>query len=242
MPLQQHLLELRRRVVLAALGVLAGAVVGWLLYDPVIAALQEPILALDREGPVVLNFPGVVTSFDVRVKVSLFLGVILSSPWWLLQLWLFITPGLTRRERRYTVGFLLAAVPLFLAGTWLAWTVLPNAVRVLTQFTPDEGANIMDAQLYLSFVLRVVLAFGIAFLLPVVMVGLSFTGLVRARTWLNGWRWAVVLVFVFGALASPTPDVVTMFVLAVPMLALYFLAVGIAALRERRRAPVGTGV
>lgn len=236
MPLRDHLRELRRRIVLAAAGLLVGAVVGWLLYPPVIDALQAPLLSVDRAGPVVLNFPGVATALDIRVKVSLFVGVILSSPWWLLQLWLFVTPGLTTRERRYTLGFVGAAAPLFLAGTWLAWVALPNAVPLLLEFTPDQGANVTDAQMYMSFVMRVLLAFGVAFVLPVLMVVLSFAGLVRASTWLRGWRWAVVLVFAFGAIASPTPDVVTMFMLALPMLALYFLAIGIAHLRERRTA------
>lgn len=236
MPLREHLRELRRRVVLAAAGLLVGAVIGWLLYTPVIEALQQPLLDLDREGPVALNFTGVATALDIRVKVSLFVGVIVSSPWWLGQLWLFVTPGLTRRERRYTLGFVAAAAPLFVAGTWLAWSVLPNAVRLLLEFTPPGGANLTDAHLYMSFVMRVLLAFGVAFVLPVLMVLLSFAGLVRPGTWLRGWRWAVVLVFTFGALASPTPDIITMFMLAVPMLALYFLAVGVAHLRDRRRA------
>nr|WP_297425692.1 twin-arginine translocase subunit TatC [uncultured Actinotalea sp.] len=234
MPLREHLVELRRRVVLAAAGLLVGAVVGWFLYDPVLDALQQPIVSLDREGLTSLNFPGVATSFDVKIKVSLFLGVFLSSPWWLLQLWLFVTPGLTTKERRSAVAFIAAAAPLFLAGGYLAWRVLPNAVRLLTEFTPDEAANLIDAQLYLSFVMRVILAFGIAFLLPVLMVGLSFAGLVRGATWLQGWRWAVVLVMTFSAFATPTPDVVTMFAVGVPMLALYFLAVGVCVLRDRR--------
>ncbi|WP_225754528.1 twin-arginine translocase subunit TatC [Actinotalea sp. Marseille-Q4924] len=234
MPLREHLLELRRRVVLATIGLLVGAVVGWFLYDPVIAVLQEPVLRLEREGLVALNFAGVATSFDLKVKVSLFLGVLLSSPWWILQLWLFVTPGLTRRERRSAVAFLAGSVPLFLAGAWLAWRVLPNAVRLLTEFTPDEATNLIDAQLYLSFVMRVVLAFGIAFLLPVVMVGLNLAGLVRGSTWLHGWRWAVVLVMTFAAFATPTPDVVTMFVVALPMLALYLVAVGVCVLHDRR--------
>ncbi|MDT0166186.1 twin-arginine translocase subunit TatC [Actinotalea sp. AC32] len=235
MPLREHLRELRRRTVLAALGLVAGGVVGWILYDPVLAALQEPLLSVEREGLVALNFAGVATSFDMKVKVSLFLGVLVSSPWWLLQLWLFITPGLTRRERHYAVAFLAAATPLFLAGAWLAWRVLPNAVALLTEFTPEGSANLIDAQLYLSFVMRVLLAFGVAFLLPVVMVGLTFAGLVRATTWLRGWRWAVLLVFTFAAFATPTPDAITMILLALPMVGLYFLAVGVCALRDRRR-------
>lgn len=237
MPLREHLAELRRRVVLAAVGLVAGAVLGWVLYDPVLDALQQPILAVADERDLVrLNFAGVATAFDLKVKVSLFLGVLASSPWWLLQLWLFVTPGLTSKERRYAVGFLAAAVPLFLAGAYLAWRVLPNAVPLLIdEFTPEGAASLLDAHMYLSFVMRVILAFGIAFLLPAIMVALTTAGLVRGRTWLKGWRWAVLLVFTFAAFATPTPDVVSMFVLAIPMSGLYFGAVGLCVLTDRRR-------
>lgn len=236
MPLRDHLRELRRRLVLAALGLVAGAVVGWFLYDPVFALLQEPIVAVAaaRDDTVTLNFQGVATSFDMRVKVSLFLGVLVSSPWWLYQLWAFITPGLTRRERTYAVAFLAAAVPLFLGGAALAWWALPNAVRLLTEFTPPDTTNIIDAQLYLGFVMRVVLAFGVAFLLPVVMVALNFAGLVQGRTWAAGWRWAVLVAFVFAAIATPTPDAVTMLAVAIPVCVLFFAALGVCLLHDRR--------
>lgn len=246
MPLRDHLRELRRRLAFIALGLVVGAVVGWFVYDPVFALLQRPILDLAeaREQTVALNFQGVATSFDMRIKVSLFLGVIVSSPWWIYQLWAFITPGLTRRERTYAVAFLAAAVPLFLGGSALAWWVLPNAVALLTEFTPDEATNLIDAQLYLSFVMRVILAFGVAFLLPVVMVALNLAGLVRARTWAVGWRWAVLTAFVFAAIATPTPDVVTMLSVAFPVCILYFLALGVCVLHDRRvdRALVAQGL
>ena len=130
---------------------------------------------------ITLNFAGIATSFDMQVKVSFFLGVILSSPWWLYQFWAFVTPGLTRTERGYAIGFVAVAVPLFLAGAFMAWWVLPNAVRLLTEFTPTGATNIIDAQTYLGFVMRIMLAFGIAFLLPVIMVALNFAGLGTRR-------------------------------------------------------------
>ncbi|NCT90721.1 twin-arginine translocase subunit TatC [Cellulomonas sp. APG4] len=235
MPLREHLRELRHRVVLAAAGIAVAAVLGWFLYPPVIDALQQPLPRATDGRLVALNFTGVATSFDMRVKVSVFLGVLVASPWWLLQLWLFITPGLTRRERRTALAFVAAAVPLFLAGAYLAWRVLPTAVALLTEFTPADAANLIDAQLYLSFVMRVVLAFGVAFLLPVVMVALTAVGLVRGATWLRGWRWAVLLVFVFAAFATPTPDAITMILLALPMCGLYFGAVGLCHVLDRRR-------
>ena len=238
MPLLAHLRELRNRVMLAAGGLLVGAVAGWLLYPVLFDALQAPVLdlAAARGQTITLNFSGVATSFDMQIKVSLFAGVILTSPWWIYQLWAFITPGLNRNERSYTLGFLGAGVPLFLAGAGLAWWLLPKAVAVLTGFTPTGAVNIIDAGTYLGFIMRMVLAFGIAFLLPVIMVGLSMAGLVTARTWIAGWRWAVLGCFFFGAAATPTGDAISMLTLAIPMTMLYFAAVGISALADRRNA------
>lgn len=238
MPVMDHVREARTRVLLAAAGLLVGAVVGWILYPPLFSALQQPVLAVaeQRDAEVFINFPGIGAALDVQLKVSLFAGAILSSPWWIYQLWAFITPGLTRSERRYTLGFLAAAVPLFLAGAAVAWLLMPKAVAILTGFTPTGAGNIISATDYLEFVMRMVLAFGVAFLLPVVMVGLTAVGVVRARAWLAGWRWAVLLSAVFAAIATPTGDALTMLTLTVPMVALYFLAIGVAALFDRRRA------
>lgn len=236
MPLLSHLREARNRALWALAGVLIAGVIGWFLYPTVITAMSDPVTNLSGDGrAAALNFSAVATSFDMKIKVSLFTGVLLSAPWWLYQIWAFISPALTRREKWMSVGFLFVSTPLFLAGAALAWMVLPTAVKFLTEFTPESGVNFIDAQVYLSFIMRLVLGFGIAFILPVVMVGMSLVGLVRARTWLGGWRWAVVGIFTFSAMATPTADAVTMFALAVPMLVLYFGAVAISAVLDRRR-------
>lgn len=237
MPLLGHLREARNRALWALGGIVIAAVGGWFLYPFIIDAMSAPVNDLTGDGrTAALNFSAVATSFDMKIKVSLFAGVILSSPWWLFQIWAFISPALTRREKWTTVAFIASATPLFLAGTALAWIVLPTAVRFLTEFTPEVGVNFIDAQIYLSFVMRLLLGFGIAFTLPVVMVGMALAGVVRAATWLRGWRWAVVGICTFSAMATPTGDAVTMFALAVPMLVLYFGAVGICAVIDRRRA------
>ena len=238
MPLRAHLVELRKRVLLAGLGVGAGAVFGWSVYPQVFAALQAPVVALrsTRGQLIALNFSGVVSAFDMEIKVALFVGVIVSAPWWLYQLWAFINPGLTRRERLLAVGFLGAAVPLFLTGAYLAWWLLPKAIGVLTGFTPANSTNLISAQEYLTFIMRMVLAFGAGFLLPVVMVAMTMSGLVAGRTWLAGWRVAVLAAFIFGAVATPTGDALSMLILALPISALYFAAVGIAILQDRRAA------
>jgi sec-independent protein translocase protein TatC len=235
MPLRDHLAELRNRIILVAIGIAVFTVGGWFLYTPVFEALQAPILEVANSGDelVSINFEGLATALDMQIKVSVVIGVIASSPWWLYHLWAYISPGLKRQERRYTAGFLAAAIPLFLGGVALAWWVFPHAVEILTDFRPENTANLLNAQMFMTFAMRLVLAFGLAFVFPVLMVGLTWSGAVRTRTWLKGWRWAIMGIFVFTAVMTPTPDAITMIVMAIPMCALYFGAIGVGAIRER---------
>lgn len=236
MSLGAHLAELRKRALLAVLGILAGAVAGWMLFDRVFRQLQQPLLdaAAKHNAVITINFSGMTAAIDTHIKVALFVGVFLSSPWWLYQFWAFVTPGLNKSERRYAFGFLGASVPLFFTGAALGWLVLPHAVAVLTSFVPHGATNLTDAQSYLSFIMRLMLAFGLAFVLPVVMVGLNMSGLVRARTWAHGWRWAIVIAFTFAAVMTPTPDAWTMIFVALPICLLYVLALGVCLLHDRR--------
>lgn len=238
MALKEHLKELRNRLFKAALAVIAGTVGGFFLYTPVFEALTDPVLEVgNSDGRLAtINFDGVATSFDLMVQVSVFIGLIVSSPVWLYQLWAFITPGLKRRERRVALVFMAISVPMFIGGVALAWLVLPNAVRVLTDFTPEGGSNVITASVYLAFVLRLLLAFGIAFLLPVIMVGLNLLGILPGRTILKGWRITVFVICLFAAMAAPGADALSMFYLAIPLLALFGIALGLCLLNDRRRA------
>jgi len=235
MPLRAHLVEARNRVVLAGIGILLGAVLGWIVYPHVFDALQAPLLdAAARKGrTVAVNFGAAFTAIDMQIRLAVWIGLIVSSPWWLYQAWAFVVPGLTRREKWGTAAFVASAVPLFLAGAGLAWWVLPRAVVILVDFVPEGATNLQDAQSYLTFVTQFILAFGLVFLLPVVMVALDLVGLVRGRTWLAGWRWAIVLAFTFSAMMTPTPDLLTMFLMTLPILVLYAAAVGLCLLHDR---------
>lgn len=238
MSLGGHLKELRNRLFWSALFLVAGAVIGWFVFDTVFDLLQRPILdaAENSSVPVVVNFGTVVSAFDLRVQVSIFLGTLISSPVWLYNLWAFIAPGLRTKERRYTLGFLFAAIPLFLAGTSLAWYSLPGFVTVLISFTPEGSSNVINASEYVLFAIRILLIFGLAFVMPVILVLLNFAGLLSAASILKGWRLAVFIIAVVSALATPTADLVSMFLLMAPLTLLYFLAYAISWFRDRVRS------
>lgn len=244
MPLKAHLLEFRNRLLVAAVAVVIGAVLGWIIYDDVYRQLTYPFTEYKRSNPdsvVTLNFGNATSAFTTRLGLSIFTGVLLASPVWVWQIWAFILPGLTKRERRLSFGVFATALPLFLTGCVFAYLTLPKALLILFGFTPDDdkSSNIQQASDYFTFVTRFILAFGLAWLLPVFLVGLSALGVVSGRTLLKSWRMAVLLIFIASAIITPTPDPFTMFLLAGPLCLLYFIALGICLLIDKRRIASG---
>lgn len=241
MSLGAHFREFRRRALVAALAVAAGAVYGWIKFQTVYDWMVQPLTdAAIRNGfpldTVKANFAnGVSDSFSIKLKIAIWLGFIIASPIWLWQIWGFLAPGLTSKEKRVGASFIFAAVPLFLAGCWVATRTIPNAVDFLIGQTPKGGTNFIAAQAYIGFVMKFILAFGLAFLLPVFLVGLNTIHVLPARVMIKGWRVATMLIFVFAAVMSPSPDAWSMLALAFPMVGLYFVAVGISAILDRRR-------
>ncbi|CAN5136566.1 twin-arginine translocase subunit TatC [soil metagenome] len=241
MSLGEHLVELRKRLFRGALAVIAGAIGGWFLYDFVWDALRAPIsqLVVAQNGnpaKIALNYTSITGAFDVRLQIAIAVGLVISSPIWLYQIFAFLVPGLTGREKRYTFGFLFSAIPLFLAGCAAGWYVLPHIVTLMYSFVPTGASTFYETKYYLDFVLKLVLATGIAFVLPVFLVLLNFVGILPGTTILRGWRWAVLAITLFTAIATPAADVFSMFLLAVPMVFLYFVAVGISLLHDRGAA------
>lgn len=239
MPLKAHLIEARNRLFKSALAMIPGVVLGWILYDPLMYAITQPLRDISESRNIVasLNFEGVTTSFDLKIQISLILGLIIASPVWIYQLWAFITPGLTKKERRYTLSYMFASVPLFLAGIFAGWTIWPNIVKALTSFTPadTESANLMKAIDYLQFALQLMLFMGVAFLVPVLLFALNAIGMVRGKTYLKAWRFTILGVTIVSAMAAPGSDVMSMFFLAAPLLVLYFGAIGLCILNDKRR-------
>ncbi len=241
MPLREHLAELRNRLVKSGIAILVGAVTGWFLYPRVFEAVQQPLLDIADERGISagINFADLMGAFNLHLSMSMYLGVLLASPVWLYQLWAFVVPGLTTREKRHAMAFSAIGAPLFAAGVWLGWMVLPNAVTFFAEFNEPGTLLLPTAEKYFGFVTRLLLAFGLAFLLPLFLVALNLAGVVSAAAMARAWRVAVFLVFVFAAIASPSPDAGSMLALAVPMCALYALAVGVAFVVDRRRARRG---
>lgn len=238
MALGEHFREFRNRLYKAAIATLICAIGGFFLYQPFMQAIGQPLeIVREMTGrSVALNYTTVTSPFDQLIRVSLYIGLVIASPVWLYQLWAFITPALYKKEKRYALGFLFSAAPMFFFGIWLAWICLPTAVRTLMMFAPEGSGNLVDAQIYLSFVLKFMLVFGIAFVLPVVLVGLNFAGLISGKTIQKSWRWVVVLVAFLAAMAAPGSDVLTMFYLMAPLLLFFFIAILICLWNDKRRA------
>ena len=241
MPLLDHFRELRTRIVKSALFIFIFAAVGWVYYNDIIATLSAPVCdlrAAQESGSAecgALFISGVLGPLNLQLKVSFLAGVIISAPFWLFQLWAFIAPALTRREKRNSVLFIIAATPFFAMGAALAYKVLPLAIEVLFGFTPESLNNLIRFDDYLDFVLRLILIFGIAFELPVFLVSLNLVGILSGRSILKPWRFAIFGITFFVAAFSPTADPLSMAALAVPLILLYFGAGAIGLLVDKRR-------
>ena len=238
MTLADHLRELRSRLVKSILAIVAGGVFGLVFYQQIINAFIGPFkdVAESEDLTAEINFGGIADPFVIPLKIALLVGIILASPVWIYQIWAFVTPGLYRNERKWTALVIFTSVPLFLGGIALCFWLIPRGLAVILGFTPDDVANIVLFSDYFGFVMRLILVFGIAFLLPVFVVLLNVVGVLSWAALSNTRRWTVLGIFVFAAIATPTGDPVTMLMLAGPMWILFESAVLVCRFNDRRRA------
>jgi len=240
MTLTDHLREFRNRLGISVLAVVVGTCVAWAFYGQLLALLTDPLQSvqnsLAEDGTrTEIVITGVASSFLLQTKVSIVAGLVGSSPVWLYQLWAFITPGLHRNERKWTMVFVAVAGPLFFAGVLLGYVVLPKGLAVLLGFTPDQATNLVELNAYLMFVIRVLLVFGVAFQIPLFVVMLNLAGVITARQIARYRGWIIFSTFVFAAVATPSTDPITMLLLAIPMVLLFLISELIARVIDHRR-------
>jgi sec-independent protein translocase protein TatC len=241
MTLIEHLRELRNRVIKGVLAILAATIASFFFYDQLFDLLTKPFttviddLAEDEGLDASLTLTKVSDPFILQIKTCLVAGIVIASPVWLYQIWAFIVPGLHPRERRWTRVFAAIAGPLFLLGVAVGYYVLPKGLSILLSFTPADVSNLIEVSSYFSFILRMLLVFGVSFEIPLFVVLLNLAGVVTGRALGRARSWIILGTFVFAAVATPSTDPVSMLFLAIPMMVLFLLSEGIARFIDRRR-------
>jgi sec-independent protein translocase protein TatC len=246
MSLIGHLRELRNRVGLALLFILIGTAVAFWWYEHGLGEfVRAPYCGLDNDlralgtgsnGDCELLVTDVFGGALIRLKISFIVGIVLSAPFWLYQLWAFITPGLKRNEKRYGVAFVAASSSLFALGAALAYISLSKGLQLLLGLAGDGVAIALTAQDYIGFVISLLLAFGVSFELPLIAVVLNLIGVLSYAALAKSRRWLYFLTIVFAAFITPTQDPFTMLLMAAPMCVLFELAIQIARVVDKRRA------
>ncbi|HEX2382329.1 MAG TPA: twin-arginine translocase subunit TatC [Acidimicrobiales bacterium] len=245
MTLIEHLIELRRRVIISFVAIGVGAVIGWFLYPWVSHALLAPYRDIaDRSiagGNLIATSP--VEGFAVRVKITIYVAIALAMPVILWQIWRFVSPGLYKHERRYAWPFVLSGVTLFAMGAALAYWTLPKALDWLSSIGGNNITQAYTADKYYQLIAYMMLAFGVCFEFPIVLILLQVAGIV-SNEWLRKYRrHAIVVIFVIVAVATPSNDPISLFALSLPLCIFYEVAILFGRIRDRRkrRAAATTG-
>jgi len=249
MTLGEHLGELRRRVIICVIAFAAAATVAVVAYEPILHFLLRPLCNVDAStvhhntggGSLIIASNGTCNLFvtspldglSLRIKIALFGGLVLASPVILFQVWRFVTPGLKASERRYAIPFVLSAFVLFLLGAATAYITLPHALGWLKSVGGPNLQAIYDPIPYLGLILLMMTIFGLTFEFPVVLVSLELARVVTPARLLRAWRWAVIIIVVVAAVFTPSSDPFSMFALAIPLIAFYFISIGIGKLLGR---------
>jgi sec-independent protein translocase protein TatC len=241
MSLSDHLSELRHRLLVSALAVILATIVAFIFHGTLLHALTQPYCALPHHYRIInsrctLIVSGVLDPFTITLKLSLYAGLVVSSPVWLYQMWKFITPGLYSHERRYAYAFVGGSTFLFLLGGLFAWLTLEKGLRFLLGFATGGLTSLLSFNSYLSFVTAMILVFAVSFEFPLLVVMLNLVGVLpyqRLRRWTRGTLFGI---FVFAAVATPSQDPFTMLALAVPMCVLFALSLLFAYFHDKRKA------
>jgi sec-independent protein translocase protein TatC len=241
MTLIEHLTELRYRLLISIYAVAGGAVIGWFLYLPFFRLATHPYCTWVRQQPPDRQPPTgcdlvVTTPLDsmlIKLKVVVFIGLAFALPVVLYQLWAFVVPGLTAKEKKYSIPFIVSAVALFALGVLFAIVTLPKALDFLLGFAGEGVVPLLSFSSYFTFVVLVALAFGVSFLFPVILVFLELVGVLSSRRLASVRRWAILGISIFCAVITPSSDPYTMLAMTIPMYLFYEAAIIIGRLLKR---------
>ena len=251
MTLFEHLRELRYRLVVSALAIIVAMIACAFFYQELYLILLHPYQVAKRTLEIAkpglqlqVVQMGVSAPFSLAMKITLIAGLVVSGPVWLYQIWSFIMPGLMAKEKKWALVFVAAASPLFACGVALGYWIMPKGIAVLVGFTPAavDTTNMLNVPDFLSFLIRVMLVFGVAFLIPVFVLMLNFLGVVKAAQLAKARVYVIFGTFVFGAVATPSTDPISMLALAIPMTLLFLAAEVIAHISDRRKARAAVAV
>lgn len=239
-----HLEELRKRIVNSIIAVIAGTGLCWGYREKIYAVMQKPIMdALHSQHlPEKLVYLNPVDPFNLYLKISMLAGLFLTSPFVLYQVWMFISPGLYRNEKKYVLPFMASTISLFTLGGYFGYSVAyPRALDFFVVKFNGQFQPMITINEYTQLFLSIVAGMGLIFEMPILVFFLAFMGIMSPKFMLKNFRYAILVIFVLAAIVTPTPDVINMCVFAAPMLALYALSVGVAWLvhprqREKRKA------
>ena len=242
MTLIEHVRELRNRLFFASIGLVGGLIVGLIFSTWAFNVLSGPYCNLETSWVMTADglecnyiSLGPVDGVILRLKIALWLGLIVGAPVWLYQLWAFIAPGLHRHERKWAYVFVAIAAPLFAGGAVLAYFVVEHSLSFIMEYGVLQDSQQLEVTAYIEFVTTMILLFGVAFEFPLVLLMLNFTGVVTARRLLSWWRTVIFLSFAFAAIATPDPGPFGMTLLAACMSLLYFIACGVAVINDKRK-------
>ena len=237
----EHLTELRIRIIRSLIAVLIGAIAGWVLYPEIISFILDPYCeTLGTDCTLRVDEP--LEGINTRFMVSTYVGLALAVPVWLWQFWKFVSPGLHKGERRQGLFLVGGGIVLFVAGTMLAFLTLPRALDFLVTIGGTDLITEFRAKAYISFVIKMMLAFGLGFQLPVVLIILQRLGILSYVTLRRQWRYAVVIIVVVVAVLTPSGDPISLLALSVPMYLLYELSILYGWLRARRLRKISEDV
>jgi sec-independent protein translocase protein TatC len=246
MTLVEHLAELRKRLIICVLAVAVGMVIAFIAYPWIIDFLLHPYKQLVESRPESSITGGQLLQtdplegFGVRMKTSAYAGIALAMPILLWQVWKFVTPGLYDHERRWAVPFVASALVLFVLGAMLAYFTLPRALDFLVTIAGDDFVSAFQASKYFQLVTYMMLAFGIGFEFPIVLIFLQLAGIVDAGMLRRARRFAIVGICILVAVITPSGDPISMLMLSVPMVVFYEAAILIGSFLTRRRRTQAT--